>query len=219
MTRPPTLREEHFDMMNTTDEEEILRRFGGFVRTLHGWLNELPCVSDLQRARRRWKRPTNTEAFGTLATDPRHWYTFHHGGRTEAQFNLGLYPTHFRVGLGFEFSVKKGGDPTVVGLYACFLQAVRSREQEFRTFLEDHRLEVEWWTPQQPGLQFVATDRVMDFLLNPPNETQWIFCGRLLRRDADAKVLADEHDLGSVITNVFTRFRPLWEETQIMASC
>jgi hypothetical protein len=131
---------------------------------------------------------------------------------------LGLYPTHFRVGLGFEFSMKKGGDPTIVGLvYTCFLQVVRAREQEFRTFVQDRQLEVEWWTPQQPGLQFVPTDRAVDFLLNPPNEPQWIFVGRLLRRNADADVFSDEQRFGNVITDVFSRFRPLWEETQVMA--
>src|SRR5687767_362912 len=114
---PPTVGEAEFIAVDIADEDEIKRRFGGFVRSLHAYLNQVPCLHDLQRVRRRWKaRVASPEAFGNFATDPRHWYTFHHGGRTEAQFNIGLFPTHLRVGLGFEFTPKKGGDPTVMGL-------------------------------------------------------------------------------------------------------
>lgn len=216
--QPPILRDNEFEAISTTDEEEILRRFGGFVRSLHGWLNTLPCLSDIQRVRRKWKRTAGTDAFGTFATDPYHWYSFHHGGRTEAQFNVGLFPTHFRVGLGFEFSMKKGGDPTVVGLvYACFLQVLRARRREFGALVSDQRLEVEFWSSQQPGLRFVGTESAVEWLLNPPSEPQWIFVGRLLRRDADKSVLEDEARLASVISEVFTAFRPLWEETQMMS--
>jgi hypothetical protein len=214
----PTVRDEHFDAINSPDEEELLRRFGGFVRNLHGWLNDQPCVKDIQTVRRRWKRPTNTDAFGTFAADPYHWYTFHHGGRTEAQFNLGLYPTHFRVGLGFEFSMKKGGDPTIVGLvYTCSLEVIRQREQEFRTFVQDQGLEIEWCSQRQPKLQFISNDAAVDFLLKPPSEPLWIFVGRLLRRNADKTILEHPDRLGDVIVNIFGGFRPLWEATQLMA--
>ena len=218
MGNPPIVQDEHFELLNTSEEEELLRRFGGFVRNLHGWLNHLPCVEDIQKARRRWKRPASSDAFGTFAAEPAHWYTFHHGGRTEAQFNLGMYRTHFRVGMGFEFTMKKGGDPTIVGLvYACFVQVIRAREREFRQFVRDRRLEIEWWALRQPGLQFIDSGSVVDFLLNPVSEPQWIFVGRLLRRGTDTAVLSNGDDLGAIISDVFSGFRPLWEETQLMA--
>ncbi len=218
MGQPPVLRDEQFDAVSTANEDELRKRFDDYRRTLHTWLNALPCFSNLQQVRRKWKRPTSNDAFGTFATDPFHCYSFHHGGRTEAQFNVGLYPTHFRVGLGFEFSMKKGGDPTIVGLvYACFLQVLRARRREFDSLVSDLHLEVEFWSNQQPGLRFVGTKSVTEWLLNPPSEPQWIFVGRLLRRNADKAILEDEACLGIVISAVFTAFRPLWEETQMMA--
>lgn len=217
MEHPPILRDEDFEAVNTTDEDELRRRFDGFVGNLHEWLNDLPCVKDIQKVRRRWTRPTHTDAFGTFATDRCHWYTFHHGGRTEAQFNLGLHRTHFRVGMGFEFSMKKGGDPTVVNLvYACFVEVVRARQREFRDFVRDHQLEIEWWSQGQADLQFVPTDTATDFLLNLPIMPQWIFVGRLLRPGADKAVLTDADRLGDIISNVFAGLYPLWEETQLM---
>src|SRR5947209_6252518 len=115
MTHPPPLvREADFIAVDIMDEVEIRRRFSRMVQALHSYLNEVPCLRDLQQARRGWKsRVAENEAFGNFAAEARHWYTFNHGGRTEAQFNVGLYPTHLRVGLGFEFTLKKGGDPTV----------------------------------------------------------------------------------------------------------
>jgi hypothetical protein len=216
---PPPVREAEFVAVDTADEAEILRRFDPFVRSLHSYLNELPCLSDLQKARRRWKaRTAETHAFGNFATDPKHWYTFHHGGRNEAQFNVGLWPAYFRVGLGFEFTLKKGGDPTAVHLaYACFVKMVRSNLSDFEDFVADNQLEVEWADNKGGSDQVIRTDDVVRWLLNPPQEPGWIFVGRLLRRDRDATVLQQPSSLGSVMQAVLSGFRPIWEETEVMA--
>jgi hypothetical protein len=155
------------------------------------------------------------EAFGTFATDPRHWYTFNHGGRNEAQFNIGLYPTHLRVGLGFEFTPRKGGDPTIVGLsYACFKNVINQDIEGFRRLVRDNSLEVEW----APGddLRFVPTEEVVQWLLQPAGAS-WIFVGRLLRQGKDALILEDPLHLKQVIESVFNGFRPIWERTQILS--
>lgn len=87
---PPPVREAEFLAVDTTDEAEIRRRFNVFLRLLHSYLNQLACLCEVQKAHHRWKSPTaETDAFGNFATDPKHWYTFHHGGRNEAQFNVG----------------------------------------------------------------------------------------------------------------------------------
>jgi hypothetical protein len=166
---PPSVSDGDFDAVDTIDEELIKRRFNGFVRSLHSYLNQLVCLRDLQRARRRWKaRAVSAEAFGNFATDPKHWYTFHHGGRKEAQFNIGLYTSHLRVGLGFEFTLKKGGDPTVVHLaYACFTNVVRRHRPQFEQFVADNQLEIEW-ASSNGLLQFIPTAGVVDWLPNPP---------------------------------------------------
>jgi len=218
MNQPPTVRETEFLAVDTTDETELWQRFDRFVRSLHSYLNQLSCFRDLQETRRKWKvRTTNTEAFGNFATDPKHWYTFHHGGRNEAQFNVGLWPNYLRVGMGFEFTLKKGGDPTIVGLtYACFTKAVASKRIEFQKFVADNKLEIEWTNNRDESIEFVPTNEVVSWLFDPPNEPGWIFVGRLLRRGTDAPILENSGELGKVMHAVMCGLRPLWEETQKM---
>jgi hypothetical protein len=217
---PPAIREAEFVALDTIDEEELKRRFGGFVRSLHNYLNQIPCLRDVQKVRRRWKaRVANSEAFGTFATDPKHWYTFHHGGRNEAQFNLGFYTTHVRIGLGFEFTLKKGGDPTAVHLaYACFANWMRAKRPQFQRFVEDNNLEIEWRGDDGMPLQFVQTPSAIDWLLNPPTMPSWIFVGRLLRRGRDAATLDDPVTLDTVMQTVLCGFKPVWEQVQLLAS-
>jgi hypothetical protein len=141
---PPPVREAEFLAVDTTDEEQIGPRFDLFVRLLHSYLNQVPCLRDLQKTRRRWTRTRETDAFGTFAVEPKHWYTFNHGGRNEAQFNIGLWPSYMRVGLGFEFTLKKGGDPTIVGLaYTCFKNVIEENPSEFEHFVANNQLEIE----------------------------------------------------------------------------
>lgn len=220
---PPPIRESEFLAVDIEDEPEIKRRFNSFIRSLHAYLNQLQCLSDVQRTRRRWKaRTSETKAFGNFATDPKHWYTFHHGGRNEAQFNIGLYPTYARVGLGFEFTLKKGGDPTAVQLaYACFTNVIRNQQRQFERFVADNYLEIEWgemFAEYKGGPpSFVSTHDVLPWLLSPPLEPGWIFIGRLLRRGQDTAVLENPVELGNATRSVLCGFRPFWEQTQVLA--
>lgn len=216
---PPPVREADFLTVDTSDEAEIGLRFDLFLRLLHSYLNGLPCLRELQKARRRWKaRTASREAFGNFGIDPKHWYTFHHGGRNEAQFNIGLWPTYLRVGLGFEFTLKKGGDPSIVQLaYACFTNVVHAKRSEIERFVVDNQLEIEWADNKHGPVQFIPTGDVLGWVLEPPQEPGWIFIGRLLRRDQDAGVLENPAALGNVMKVVLCGFRPIWEETQVMA--
>jgi hypothetical protein len=103
-----------FDAVDTPSESEVERRCAAWVFVqLHPFLNGLPCLSDVQTIRHRWKKRTaSADAFGTFRAYPRHWCSYNHGGRTEAQFNIALYPEYLRVGLGFEFTEKQGGNPS-----------------------------------------------------------------------------------------------------------
>jgi len=217
---PPPIREAEFKAVDISNEDEIGSRFQVYVRELHAYLNQLACLRDLQQARRGWKvRTGETEAFGNFGLYPKHWYTFHHGGRNEAQFNLGLWPSYFRVGLGFEFTLKKGGDPTIVGLaYSCFLNVLRERLDTFRKFVSINSLEIEWEDKDENLSLTIGTDEVVGWLLDPPPGARWIFIGRLLRRDEDKDVLENPEALGAVIQTVLCGFRPTWEQTQLMAA-
>jgi hypothetical protein len=213
---PPPIRGAEFQAVDTVVEEEVLRRCSGTVRSLHSFLNQLPCLRDLQKARLRWKsRVGEKQAFGNIAADPNHWYTFHHGGRNECQFNVGLREEYLRIGMGFEFSQKKGGDPTIVQLvYSSFLYTIRGDLEAFRRFVSAHGLEIEWCEPPGPPVEIVRTESVVDWLVAPPREPLWIFVGKLLRRHKDAELLA----CAGVYENIFTGFRPWWEQTQMTAA-
>ncbi len=179
----PTFGAAEFQMVDTTDEQVIVRSATPLVRSLHGFLNDLSSLSDLQRTQRRWKsRVAFPDAFGNLATDPRHWYTFHHGGRNEAQFNIGLFPTHLRIGLGFEFTLKKGGDPTVVHL-ATHVSPTWSGASGISSSSSWSRIawNLSGLTIAVGRSNFVPSNQVVDWLLNPPKEPGWIFVGRLLK--------------------------------------
>ena len=216
---PPIVLDSDFAAVDTVNKTDIQNHFGAFIRNLHAFLNQVPCLRELQKTRRKWKRTTETDAFGTFATDPEHWYTFNHGGRNEAQLNFGFHPTHVRIGLGFEFSLRKGGDPTAVWLaYTCFVNVIRKDLDGFRRFVERNSLEGEWYGGQPSSFQIIPTEHVVDWLLNLPPEPSWVFVGRLLRRGTDAQVLQDQERLAEIIQDVFCGLRPIWEQTQIIAA-
>lgn len=216
---PPPIHDEDFAAVDTTDEEEILRRFNSFVRSLHSYLNGLPSLRDLQNVRRRWKARTSDKlAFGNFVAHSREFYTFHSGGRKEGHFNICLRPGYFGIGLGYEFTLNKGGDPTAVQLaYSCFMNVVGMNRNQFERFVAENHLEVEFSGAQDRTVQIVPTSEVVPWILNLDHEPRWIMIGRLLRRVQDAHVLADPDALGKVIEAVISGFRPYWERAQVMA--
>ncbi len=218
-TTPPPVREAEFLAVDIADEEEIKGRFTPFVRSLHSYLNQLPCMRDVQETRRRWKaRTAEKDAFGNLASHPHECYTYHCGGRNEGHFNICLRPTHFSVGLGFEFTLRKGGDPTAVHLaYACFANVVRTQRSEFERFVNDNQLEIEWSDNVGGTHQFVPMGEVAPWILAPPREPIWICVARFLRRQRDAAILESPSLLGGVMEKVLSGFRPIWEQTEMMA--
>lgn len=94
MGRLPVLRDEHFQAVNTTNEEEILRRFGGYVRSLHGWLNGLPCVGD-----RRW--PACSRSFVVFAL------SHTKNGTPDSGLNLLAHPPAIARSDGFPFGSRR----------------------------------------------------------------------------------------------------------------
>jgi hypothetical protein len=205
--------------VNIADEDEIKRRLNPFVRSWHSYLNHLPCLRDLQKTRRKWKsRTVEKEAFGNLASHAYECYTYHCGGRNEAHFNLCLRPAHFSVGLGFEFTLRKGGDPTAVHLaYACFIRVIKTRQKEFEQFVTANRLEIEWTDDSGQGHQYVPMQDVVSWLLRTPQEPRWICVARFLRREQDTALLENPAALGAVIEPILKGFRPIWEETEVLA--
>ena len=216
---PPIIRESEFTKIDTIDEGCILTNCAPFIKELRKFLNQLPCLHDIQQIRKKWKARIGKEnTFDNIVAQPKHWYMFNNGGRNEMQFNVGLYSTHFRIGMGFEFSLKKGGDPAIVNLvYSCFTNIIRQNINSFDKFVHDMKLGIEWYPKVGNGLKFEPTEKVTQWLLQPSQDPIWIFVGRLLKRRDDAKILENPSELKNVFENVFGGFKPIWQKTQIMA--
>jgi hypothetical protein len=183
---PPPVRKEEFQAVDTTDEEEIRRYFRPFVDRLHLFLNKTSCLRDIQVIR-RVKNPqiTSSQAFdeGYFATQPRHWYTHNAGGRSEAQFNVGMFPTYLRVGLGFEFASGAFAIPGAVQeAYGQFADVLRQHRQVFERFAQDNTLMVEWVPKGTTDIRYVRPQGALKWLIKPSKVPDWIFVGRLLGR-------------------------------------
>lgn len=213
---PPTITEKEFQDVDTLDEEKIKNTFHHYLNDLHLFLNYLECLQDIQKIRSGWTSKVKyKDAFGTFTTNPRHWYTFNHGGRNEAQFNVGLYASYFRIGLGFEFTLKKGGDTTIVYLtYAYFVKVVRDELEKFKRIVKDNNFEIEWFPSNGKNLEFISNENVSNWLIKSQKEAAWIFIGRLLRRNTDKKILENPHLLKETFKNTFSELKPFWEKTQ-----
>jgi hypothetical protein len=87
-----------------------------------------------------------------------HWYTYNTGGRSEAQFNIGLFPEYLRIGLGFEFTAGQYGRPEAVQLeYRCFRSIVARHQRGFANFARENQLRVEWKPEGQTELRHIST--------------------------------------------------------------
>jgi hypothetical protein len=216
----PTIPDKMFDQIDTPSSQEVEHRFGPFVfGELHPYLNRLTCLSDVQTIRNRWKSRTRSlDPFGSFKADPRHWYSFNHGGRCEAQFNVGMFPGYVRVGLGFEFTEKQGGDPSAVTLSYTLFRNLTSRSADYAQFAESQKLEVEYFPTAANELGHDSTSAVVGWepAASPP--IQWIFFGRLLRRSVDRNILEDGDAFGSVLKNVLCGFKPFWSQAQEQAA-
>jgi hypothetical protein len=218
---PPAVRQSEFSAIDTNNEDEIKGRFQPFIRELHSFLNDGSCLSDIQQIRRNWKhRIPEQRAFGpAFATEPRRWYTHNYGGRNEGQFNVGPSLDYLRVGLGFEFTPRKGGDPTAVHWgSAQFTQIIEQDTRSSEQFVRLNFLKVEWLPATDVRPKLVPTRRVLRWLVQPPQDLSWIFVGRLLRRGRDARILEDPAELKKVMESVFGGFKPIWKRTQMMAA-
>lgn len=208
----------YFDLINTANKEEIKNIFEPIVRNnFHPVLNRLSSLKNIQNKRKRWiSRPKFSTAFGTFKAVEYHWYSFNHGGRSEAQFNIGLYPNRFRIGLGFEFSEREGGDPTSLAfIYTSFINFINEYESAFLKFIRVNCLEIETHDPITDGVKYITNPDEMLKWLVKPEPTEWIFIGRILHRGTDKIILEDEEKLTSLTENIFRGFLPLWEKSNV----
>ena len=154
-----------------------------------------------------------------------HIFAFHHGGRWEPQFNLGMFSANpwgessFRIGLGFNMS-PAGSDPDREAGQANTLAWFERFQQQIARTWRGHV--VDWMAKTGGFIQFgergPATDLLpkdaVDWLVNcrNPSGIGWVFVGRWLFADRpeDAALLGEMRKLVATVEDTFAALFPLW---------
>lgn len=154
-----------------------------------------------------------------------HIFAFHHGGRWEPQFNVGMFSANpwgdhaFRMGIGFNMS-PAGSDPDREAGQANTLAAFERFQHQVSRTWRGHL--VDWMGAQGGFIQFgergPATDLLpeaaVEWLGNCRNPAGigWVFVGRwlFLDRPDDAAVLGEMRKLVAAVEESFAALFPLW---------
>jgi tetratricopeptide (TPR) repeat protein len=157
-----------------------------------------------------------------------HIFAYHHGGRREPQFSLGLFGQNpwqvnaMRIGIGFNLSPagrdrdRAEGQEQAIAYFERFQAALSG---VWRGHL------VEWMGKSAGFIQYgdrgPATDllpkQAVEWLINcrSAREIGWIFVGRwlFLERPDDARTLGEMRRLVTSIDDTFAALFPLWVAT------
>jgi tetratricopeptide (TPR) repeat protein len=159
------------------------------------------------------------------AGDHGHVFGFHHGGRWEPQFNVGMFSANpwgvssFRMGIGFNMS-SAGSDPDREAGQANTLAWFEKFQEELRSTWRGHL--VDWMSKYGGFIQFgdrgPATDmlpkQAVEWITNCRNPAGigWVFVGRWLFPDKadDAATLGEMRKLVATVEDTFAALFPLW---------
>lgn len=209
----PPLPESEFSRLAGASDIQVEAWFSRYVADLHRFLNETSSLRTLQAWRSAWRMPREPEAFRSYRCESGHWHTYDHGGRSEAQLNIGMFPDRLRIGLGFDFTDEEQGDPARVSrAHAGFLQAVRANETAFRALVDAQPAEMEVAPVQGGQLELVGTAQLADRLLDLALQPRWLFVGRMLRPATDGSILDSAQSLSMEINRVLMAWVPWWQK-------
>ena len=154
-----------------------------------------------------------------------HVHAYHHGGRWEPQFNIGLFSEEpwrmnaVRIGLGFNLETSRReaepsqGEENIAAYFNRFQVALSG---VWRGHL------VEWMTKSAGFIQYggrgPSTDLLpkdaVEWLINCRNSSglSWVFVGRWLFMDKpdDAETIGDMRRLVADVDDTFAALFPLW---------
>ena len=231
--KPPVIDDKSFDELMTDDHSLIISKFHNVYDQFRDYFNDpMSCLADIQQIRKKCgKTPKSMDTIFPSELTPEWdgghaWYAYHYGGRSEAQFNIGMEAhkhgqNRFRIGLGFEFTDLQKGKPELVReTFQSFIEIISLYEAEFREFVDKNELRIQW-VGEDFKTGHVAegeekTRDVVRWLKENGNARKWswVFVGRFLRRHLDKKILENPDRLGEVIESVFSGFKPFWARTQ-----
>lgn len=172
-TLPPRLTPSDFKLLDTAAKVDIERHFAPKVAQFRDFLNGIHPLQDVQTIRR--VRPGSIAFRRDARCERQHWWFSHEGGRSEAQWNVGMFPCHLRFGIGFNRGGGGYADVAAVEHHLdCFCKALESHAS--RGVLDGLEAEVYNHTDE---LRIQSTAELLSSK-NLLNE-EWIFIGLLLR--------------------------------------
>jgi len=154
-----------------------------------------------------------------------HLFAFHHGGRWEPQFNLGMFSANpwgessFRMGIGFNMS-PAGSDPDREAGQANSLAWFERFQQQLAGTWRGHV--VDWMTANGGFLQYgergpsteLMPKQAVEWIVNcrNPSGIGWVFVGRWLfvDRPEGAETLGEMRKLVGSVEDTFAALYPLW---------
>ena len=155
--KPPVISDSLFDDLKTSNLSMIRNKFHQLYAEFRDYFNDpVSCLANIQQIRKEFgaSPKSMTTIFPAELTPDWHgghgWYAYHWGGRSEAQFNIGMEANRanrdrFRVGLGFEFTPLQKGKPELVKeTFNAFIEVVRLYQDEFDKFVKENKLTVFW---------------------------------------------------------------------------
>ncbi len=154
-----------------------------------------------------------------------HIYAYHHGGRREPQFNIGLFSrtpwggNWIRIGLGFNLAPGArdneagGGQERVLVTFEGFQRQVAGAWRSHLVQWMETSTGFIQYGNRGPAIDFLPKDAV-DWLINcrNPGAQGWVFVGRWLSLDKpdEAKTMSSMPKLVAAIEDTFAALFPLW---------
>ena len=215
---PPPIRRRDFAALDDP-RTNIEQYFAPIVDQLREFLNATEPLTRIQEV--RGLRPGGRAFVLGARIETKHWWFSHHGGRSEAQWNIGMFPTHIRFGIGFNRTGAGFADVSAVERHlSCFLEALQ-RLVTTQGALASMGLWTETYNRREGELHTAPADK----LLSPgrTDREDWIFVGRLLASGAygaesdDSVILENPRALAEELTHVAKLLWNPWKETMACA--
>ena len=166
-------------------------------------------------ARRPQMRGRQGLVFGPARWDDQHWYLFDVGGdQAQVQLNIGMFPTHIRVGLGFMIGRQVAPKPPAFQVFQAFLG--NRPPLPFRNALWEAisanqlRVEIQGQVEAQTGADEIIA-RLETYHVPPNEETVFVFLGYIWNPDEAATKNASD------FRSAFGTIMPFYEDL-ILAS-
>ena len=190
-------------------------------------LSDRPFAEKVVEARNRAGRAGNKlfRRNSILAEVPGHIYAFHHGGRWEPQFNVGVFAAEphgracLRAGIGFNLSLdgtdpeREDGQERAIEYFDRFQRLVSTAWKGLLTdWMKSNGGFIQHGT-EPPATDLLPPDAVTWLItVQQPVELGWIFVGRWLFADRPehAEILQDGGALAKWAEGTFVDLLPLW---------